>query len=239
MQDLGPDDVVGAVRGLPRAVSQQGLPLVVVGAGCRTCRPSSRPASPTPSGCSATRASTGSTGRPPTPPCAARPDEDAEFDRRRRSPRCTRRPPATRTSSRPTARWPGTSRRAPRSPPTTSGSPRPRRRPSSRSASSARATSGPRRPSASTCGRWPTWPTRSADRDGGRRDLRCRRDRCEPRPQSLSPARDAPAQEGSGLQVSGADRVHRPPLRAVPAPAGLTGPRARYRVVGQGCVLRG
>ena len=49
--------------------------------GCRTCRPCCRRASPTPSGCSATRASTGSTAQPPTSRCASPAgEEDADFD---------------------------------------------------------------------------------------------------------------------------------------------------------------
>ena len=117
--------------------------------------------------------------------------------RRMRWPRCTRRRRATRTSSRPTARPPGTSRRAPRSRRTTSRWRRPRRRRSSRSASSGRGSSGRRRRSASTCGRWPTSapPRRTPSR------MRCSRPPRWPttsgrKPQSLSPARDGLIKKG-------------------------------------------
>ena len=74
-----------------------------------------RPRSPTPSGSSATSASTGSTARTPTSRCASRPRPRRRRTTRRRWPRCTPPPAATPTSSRPTARPSGTSRRARRS----------------------------------------------------------------------------------------------------------------------------
>ena len=60
MQDVTEPDV-SALCAACHELSQQGLPLVVVGAACRTCRPCCRRRSPTRSGCSATYASTGST----------------------------------------------------------------------------------------------------------------------------------------------------------------------------------
>ena len=78
--------------------------------------------------------------------------------------------------------------------PPTCGSPRPRPRPSWRSGSSAPGTSGPRRPSGSTCARWPSWPTATtwtppwrpprSPKSLGRK------------PASLSPARDALIKKG-------------------------------------------
>ncbi|MEK8108865.1 hypothetical protein NKG94_36385 [Micromonospora sp. M12] len=59
------------------------------------------------------------------------------------------------TSSRRTARPPGITRRARRSPPPTCGSPHRRRKPSWPSGSSDPASNGPLPPNASTCGRWP------------------------------------------------------------------------------------
>ena len=85
---------------------------------CRTCRPCCRRPSPTPSGCSATPASTGSTAPPPTPRCRCPRATRTPSSTTTRSPRCIARPAATPTSSRPTARPPGTSRRARRSPQT-------------------------------------------------------------------------------------------------------------------------
>ncbi len=80
MQDLGPDDVSRAVRRLPRDPPAAACRWSSSAPGCRTCRRCCRRASPTASGCSATPASTGSTGPPPTPRCGcpAR-DEGADF----------------------------------------------------------------------------------------------------------------------------------------------------------------
>ena len=66
MQDLGPDDV-SALCAACHEISQSGLPVIVVGAGLpHLPAVLSARASPTPSGSSATSASTGSTARPPT-----------------------------------------------------------------------------------------------------------------------------------------------------------------------------
>ena len=120
MQDLGPGRRLGAVRGLPRAVAAGPA------AGRRRRRPAAR----------AGRAVGGEVVLRAAVPL--RPHRPARARRRRRraagagprrgrrrstttrSPRCTRRPAATRTSCRPTARSRGTSRRARRSPPPTS-----------------------------------------------------------------------------------------------------------------------
>ena len=179
-------------------------------------------ASPTPSGCSATPASTGSTAtaadvalRVP-----AR-DEDADFD-----------DDALAAMYEATGGYPYFVQAygkvawdvAPRSPITAGrrrGGRARRPRPSWRSASSARATSGPRRPSASTCGRWPSVA------DPGRRTT----------PVPTAAVAEAPgppaavavagagraAEEGPGLlRPARPDRLHRAALRPVPARAGVT-----------------
>ena len=126
--------------------------------------------------------------------------------RRRRWRRCTRRPAATPTSCRPTARSRGTSRRPHRSPRRTSPSPARRRSANWRSGSSARATSGRRRRSASTCGRWPTSRSAIAERDdGGPDESGCRPPRW-PRRWARSRSRSRPARDAlikKGLVYSG------------------------------------
>ena len=64
MQDVQPADV-SALCAACHELSQSGGPLIVVGAACRTCPACCRPARATPSGCSATPRSTGSTARRP------------------------------------------------------------------------------------------------------------------------------------------------------------------------------
>ena len=160
-----PDDV-SALCAACHEISQQALPLVVVGAGSaasagravgrevllraavplrphRPARPRRRRSRPARSG----------TGR------------GRRLHRRRagRDVRGDRRLPLLRPGLRQDGVGPRA--RARRSPRPTSPSPRPRPRASSRSASSAPATSAPRRPSGSTCGRWPTSPRRCATAD--------------------------------------------------------------------------
>ncbi len=124
---------------------------------CRTCPRSCRRASPTRSGCSGTPGSTGWIGPPPTARCARRRSTRTPTGPTTPSPRCTPSRAATPTSFRRTARRPGMWRRARRSSRTTCASRRPRPTGSSPSGSSGHGTSGPPRPSASTCERWPTW----------------------------------------------------------------------------------
>ena len=119
---------------------------------CRTCRSRWRPASPTPSDSSGTSSSTGCRGRWPTGHCWCRPARRTSTTPRTRSTSSTRSPTATPTSCRPTARSPGTPRWPARSRSPTCRWPRRRRRGSSRSGSSGRATTGRRRRSGSTCG---------------------------------------------------------------------------------------
>ena len=171
MQDLGPDDV-SALCAACHEISQSGLPVIVVGAGLpHLPAVLSARASPTPSGCSATSASTGCRARPPTARSPRpRDDEDAAYA-----------DDALAAMYAATGGYPyfiqaygkasGTARRARRSPPTTSRWPRRRPRPSWPSASSAAASSGRRRGSATTCGRWPTPRSRSpsATSEGARR----------------------------------------------------------------------
>ena len=114
MQDLGPDDVVRALRAPATRSASPGCRSSSSAPGCRTCRRCSAPASRTPSGCSATSASTGCRARRPTARSPRRPRTRTPRGRPTRSPRCTPPPAATPTSSRPTARPCGTAR--PRSP---------------------------------------------------------------------------------------------------------------------------
>ena len=157
-------------------------------------------------------------------PARPGPRRGRRLHRRRAARRCTRRPAATPTSSRPTARSRGTSRRARRSRRPTSPSPPRRPRPNS-----AVGFFGSRYERATPAERE---YLRAMAEVGRRRPTT----RCRPRPwptalgrppQSLSPARDGLLKKG--LVYSGAarpDRVHRPALRPVPARAGLTDGRA-------------
>ena len=202
MQDLGPDDVSRAVRRLPR--DQPDRPA----ARRRRCR-AAAPAGGAvgeqvllASGCSATPASTGSTGRRPTGRCSAPArDEDADFTTE-----------ALAAMYAATAGYPYFVQAygkaawdvAPRSP--DHGGRRPGRRAGGRGgargrASSGRATSGPRRPSGSTCGRWPTCGDAAGRRTpAGDEPSRCRPPRSPSilgrKPQSLSPARDGLMKKG-------------------------------------------
>ena len=127
----------------------------------------------------------------------------------RRRPGAAARRPSGRTSSSPRRRWtrstrcrrlpvlrpgvregrPGTRPRPARSPRTTCWWPRRTRTPSWRSASSAAGTSGPPRPSGTTCGRWP----RSATGPVGTAEVA---DSLGRKPSSLSPARDSLLKKG-------------------------------------------
>ena len=93
-----------ALRRLPRAVADRRAADRGRGRACRTFRRCCRRARATPSGCSVMYRSTGWTGRPPTTRCSPRPGGRAPTSSPRRWTRCTRRPTATRTSCRPTAR---------------------------------------------------------------------------------------------------------------------------------------
>ena len=228
MQDLGPDDV-SALCAACHEISQSGLPVIVVGAGL-----------PAPAGGAQRqqvllRAALPLPAHRPAAPRGGRPG--AQRARRRRgrgvrrptrSTRCTPRPAATRTSSRPTARPSGTAPRARRSPPPTSPSRPPRPSPSWRSASSAPATSGRRRGSGTTCGRWPT--PRCAIAEAGEGVL----DDVESVPtadvahgprQEAAVALAGPrraAQEGADLlRRARPDRLHGAALRPLPARARL------------------
>ena len=112
MQDLGPDDV-SALCAACHEISQSGLPVIVVGAGLPHLPSVLQRRSPTPRGCSATRGSTGSTVRPPTPRSSLPAEDEGAGSPPRRSRRCTPPPAATPTSSRPTARRSGTWPRLP------------------------------------------------------------------------------------------------------------------------------
>ena len=184
---------IRAVRGLPRTVPATATARHSSARACRICRSFSRRASPTRSGCSAITASIGSIALLPTRRCGCRRGTRTPTSTTKRSTRCTPQPADTRTSSRHTARWPGTSHRAHRSPPPTSRSPRPTPRPSSRSASSAPASSVPLRPSGSTCGRWPTCVIDDESADIGTSAVA---DALGRNAQSLSPARDALLKKG-------------------------------------------
>ena len=164
MQDVQPDDV-SAICAACHEFSQQGAPLIVVGAGLPHLPAVLSPRRVTPSGSSATSASTASTGRPPTGRCSPPPSGRTSSSSRPPSTPCTRPPTATPTSCRPTARSPGTSRRPRPSPRTTWRWPPRSPRPNSPSASSGPATTAPPPPSASTCTRWPI--SRPERRGGG------------------------------------------------------------------------
>ena len=183
-------DDVSALCAACHELSQHGAPLIVVGAGLPHL-PAVLSASQvaTPSGCSATCASTGSTGTPPTGRCSPRPSGRTSSST----------PEALDALYEASDGYPyfvqaygkvdlGRAPRVARSPPTTCGWPRRRPRPSWRSASSAPGTSGPPRPSGSTCARWPA----GRSRDGAAvADRRGRRTRSAASRRSLSPARDA------------------------------------------------
>ena len=82
MQDLGPATSPRCARPATRSASRAAADRRRRRA-CRTCRPFCRRASPTPSGCSATSASTGSTATPPTSRCGCRPGRGRRLRRRR------------------------------------------------------------------------------------------------------------------------------------------------------------
>ena len=189
MQDVPADDV-SALCAACHELSQSGGPLIVVGAGLPHL-----PAVLSASKSYSERlfryvaASTGSTGRPPTWRCSPRPSARTS----------TFTPDALDALYEATDGYPyfvqaygkvdlGRRAGAARSPPTTSRSPRPRRRASWPSASSAAGTSGPPRPSATTCGHGRARRRPGADRDGRRRA----------RPQAVQPVPGPrrPDQEG-------------------------------------------
>ena len=162
MQDVQPDDV-SAICAACHELSQQGAPLIVVGAGLPHL-PAVLSASK--SYCERLfryvridRLDREAADRALLAPGRARGRRPSS---RPRSTPCTRRPTATPTSCRPTARSPGTSPPPRPSPPRTSPWPPRWPRPSSPSASSAPATTGRRPPSASTCTPWPSWAARRA-----------------------------------------------------------------------------
>ena len=155
MQDLRPDDV-SALCAACHELSQSRAPLVVVGAGLPHL-PAVLSASKSYSERLFRYVRIGQLDRADADLALLAPAEREDAtSTTTRSTRSTRPPAATPTSSRPTARPPGTPRCVARSAPRTSGWRPRRRRPSWPSASSARATSGRRRPSASTCARWPS-----------------------------------------------------------------------------------
>ena len=222
MQDLGPDDV-SALCAACHEVSQSGLPVIVVGAGLpHLPAVLSAPASPTPSGCSPTSASTGSPAPRPTARSPRRPPRRTRRTTTTRWPRCTPPPAATPTSSRPTARRSGTSR--PRSPITAAdvavAAPEAERELAVGFFGSRyeRATPGERdylRAMADAAGA-------RADGRGrlGRHRRRRRRARQEAAVALTGPRRAA--QEGADLlRRARPDRVHRAALRALPPRPGL------------------
>ena len=115
MQDLGRTT---CRRCAPRATScrSSGCRWSSSAPGCRTCRPCCRRPSPTRSGCSAiARIDRLDRAAADARAARCRPAKRAPTSTTTRSTRCTQPPAATRTSSRPTARPRGTSRRARRS----------------------------------------------------------------------------------------------------------------------------
>ena len=157
-RDAGPPPRrrLGALRGVPRAVAVAARRSWSSARACRTCPRCSRRRSPTPSGSSAT-SRIGQLDRKDADFALLAPAEreDATFDA-----------DALDALYDASGGYPyfvqaygkaaGTPRCAARSPPPTSRWPRRRPRRSWPSASSGRATSGPPRPSASTCGPWPS-----------------------------------------------------------------------------------